>query len=90
MHLLLLKHVQHALGDEEAAKNINGCKEGGCRSDHDCGAAALSDGLQDSANDDDATDSVGDTHQWRMQSCGNAPDNLPAHKAGQHEDCQVL
>ena len=46
--------------------------------------------LQQTADDNDAADGIGDAHQRSVQCRGHVPDDLPADNAGHHKDREML
>src|SRR4051794_18964881 len=86
----LLVHAQHALGDEEAAKDIHRGKDQGDEPEtaRPCPAAADHcdpDGEQ-RADHDHGRDRVGHRHQRRVQGRRHRPHNEVADEHGQHEN----
>ena len=45
--------------------------------------------LHQCPQDDDATDGIGDTHQWSVQCGGDIPDHLPTHETGEDKDGEM-
>src|SRR5664279_4667265 len=90
--LFLLVHCQHALGDQEAAENID---RGEYQRDEAERArpqrAAIVGGeryadRQQGADHDHRGDGVGHRHQWRVQRRCHRPDDVVADEHRQHED----
>ena len=85
----LLKHLQHALGHQKAAGDVDRADEDGDRTQNGGGRGEVTGNLQHTADDDDAADGVGDTHQGRVQCGFDVPDYLPTDKTSQHKDDEV-
>src|SRR5215213_10356687 len=84
-----LEHLQHAVGDQEAADHVDRAE--GDR-DHEQElveeAVDLAD-QQQSAEQHDAVDRVGGGHQRRVQRVRHLRDHLEADERRQHEDVQL-
>src|SRR6266576_1182118 len=85
-----LEHLEHAVGDEEAADDVDR-PEGDRDDEQELRQEAVDAEAQhdDAAEHDDAVDGVGARHQWRVQRVGHLGDGQKAGEAGQDEDRQV-
>eukprot|EP00053_Salpingoeca_punica_P012955 m.116409 g.116409 ORF g.116409 m.116409 type:complete len:1093 (-) comp16076_c1_seq1:125-3403(-) len=81
------EHVEHALGDEEAADNVDGRGrdgEVGQQRGRRVGKQAAAE-QRHAANRGRAGNSVGHRHERRVQRRGHAPDDVVADNAGQRK-----
>ena len=85
-----MEHLQHALGDQEATRHVDGCDQDRQRTEDHRGIAQLTTDLQHAADDDDPADRVGDRHQRGVQRRSDVPDDLPADEDRENEDGEVI
>jgi hypothetical protein len=87
--VLLTEHVEHPLGNPEAASDVDGADENGDRTQNGRRRGDWPRDLQHSAQNDDAADGVGDAHERGMKGRGNVPNHLPADETGQNKHDEV-
>mmetsp|Transcript_32158 Transcript_32158/g.90484 ORF Transcript_32158/g.90484 Transcript_32158/m.90484 type:complete len:677 (+) Transcript_32158:76-2106(+) len=80
---VLPEHLQHALGDREAAHYVDARQEDGRQGASHAGREERAVELQHAAHDDDAADGVGDADQRRVQSRSD-----PGHREVADEERQ--
>ncbi len=73
---------------KKSARDVDRGDKNRQRTQHRCGTTADTD-LNHAADDDDAADRVGDTHQRRVQRGRDIPNHLPSDDAGQDKDGKV-
>src|SRR5512132_2322376 len=83
---LLLEHLEHAVGDDKAAKNVGGSEHDSHKADrvHKRRFGRASD--QHSAQQHDAVNRVRTGHERRMQNVRHACDDFEAHEDREQED----
>ena len=86
---LRLEHPEHAVGDEEAADDVDRPER-----DRDHEQDVLEEALgrpdhEQAAEDDDAVDRVGPAHQRRVQRVRDLRDDLEADEGGEDEDREL-
>ena len=84
----LLEHLEHAVGDEEAAHDVgHGGGEGDRAEEDDHGRMVLA-GDHDRAHHRDGGDRVGQRHERGVQQARDARDDAQADEGGEQEDEQ--
>ena len=85
----LLEHLEHAIGDEEAADHVDRAERDRDHQDQLGEEAGSLADQQDAAEQNDPVDRVGRRHQRRMQGVRHLRDHLEAHERGEHENRQL-
>src|SRR5947209_15496682 len=84
---LLLEHLEHAVGHDEAADDVRGAEHDGEEAHDPHERPLVTDAEHEHrADDDDPVDRVRARHQRRVQQCRHLRDHLEAEKDGEHED----
>src|SRR3954466_9502970 len=84
--LAALEHLEHAVGDQEAADHVDGPEGDGDDEQQLVEEALDGPDQQQAAEHDDAVDGVCAGHQRRVQRVGHLRDDLEAHERRQHQD----
>jgi len=79
------EHPQHALGDEEAARDVDRREQNGDGAENHRRRARGAGELEESAHEDDAADRIGDAHERRVERGRDVPNDLPANETGEDE-----
>ena len=82
----LLEHLEHAIGDHEAADDVDHCGGDRQETEHGGKGAGAESGRGDGANDRDARNGVCPGHQRRVQGWGHFRNHLEANEGGEDED----
>src|SRR3954471_467351 len=84
--LFALEHAEHAVGDEEAADDVDRAEDDRDAEQDLVERAVRLAEQQQAAEHDDAVDRVGAAHQGRVQRVRHLRDHLEADERRQHED----
>ncbi len=84
-----LEHLQHAVGDDEAADDVAGGGDDGDGAEDRGEIGFVFTGEDDGADDGDGVESVGERHQWRVKQRRDAADDFESDECGQHEDVKA-
>src|SRR5690349_12837868 len=84
-----LEHLQHAVGDDESADDVERAEHDGKEDDHrverPIGAQGNA-GYQHRGHQDDAVDGVRARHEWRVEHGGHLADHFGADEDRQYKD----
>ena len=83
--LLLLEHLEHPVGDQEAADDVDCSDDERGKADPFCPDTADHPGGHQCPDDGDAANSVRAGHQRRVQRLRHLADHFPADEHRQHE-----
>src|SRR4029078_8053628 len=86
---LPLEHLEHPVGDEEAADDVDGAERDGDDEDDLVQRARLLADEHEAAEQHDAVDGVRAGHERRVQRVGHLGDDQEADEAGEHDDREL-
>src|SRR3954454_6010672 len=87
--LAALEHLEHAVGDQEAADHVDGPEGDGDDEQQLVEEALDGPDQQQAAEHDDAVDGVRAAHQRRVQRVGHLGDDLEADERREHQDREL-
>ncbi len=80
-----LEHVEHPVGDDEAAHDVQGGEDDGEEAQGELGGTVRLAQDEHGADEDDAVDGVAARHERGVQDARHLGDDLVAHEGGQDE-----
>ena len=84
-----LEHLEHAVGDEEAADDVAGGGDDGDGAENRGEIGLVFTGQDDGADDGDGVEGVGQRHQRRVKQRRDAADDFESDECGQHENVKA-
>src|SRR5258706_1868491 len=88
--LVAFEHLQHPVGDDEAADDVRRREDDGHETEDDGDRRVGARRYEQRAHEDDAVDRVGARHQGRVEHGRHLGDDLDADKDREHEECEFV